>query len=55
MRGPVGRFGDITTVMPANQGTSSKLPRFFRHRRRFGDFQPPYAKRPMRLGRMGRL
>ena len=35
-------------VMPASRGTSSKSPRFIRHRRRFGDFpqiSPARAKR----------
>jgi len=30
--------------VPANRGTSSKSPRFFRHRRRFADFPAAAAK-----------
>ena len=39
----------LPTVVPAHRGTSSKSPRFFRHRRRFGDF-PAEGSGPYGLG-----
>ena len=42
-------------VMPASRGTSSKSPRFIRHRRRFGDFpsQSAAPTAPPRGGSQG--
>ena len=41
------------TVVPADRGTSSKSPRFIRHRRRFGDFPAVYS--PISSSRRRRL